>query len=106
MFALISIGRYIEYNENYSTIYVTINKAFPVVIRYLIGMSPIAIGFILFGICVFWESDNFANFSIAANTLFAMVQGDLIFDTLQNLKGVSFFIGQIYCYAFCLTFIM
>jgi hypothetical protein len=103
---MINLARYIEYNENYSTIYDTISKAFPVVTRYMIGAFPIIMGFILFGICVFWQSEKFANFSIAANSLFAMIQGDLIFDSLTDLKGISFFIGQVYCYTFCLTFIM
>jgi hypothetical protein len=34
------------------------------------------------------------------------LNGDSIFDTFNDLTGVSFFLGQIYCYLFCLMFIV
>jgi len=49
MLAFIHLGRYLEYNKNYSTIYETIKRGLPNIIRYLIGVFPIFFGFVLFG---------------------------------------------------------
>lgn len=106
MLAFINIGRYIEYSANYATLYVTLTGALPNVIRYLIGVMPIFLGFIFFGLCLFWRSERFTNTSNIMIILFALAQGDSVFDTFKDLSGISFFIGQIYLYLFCIMFIV
>jgi hypothetical protein len=105
-FAYINIGRYIEYAENYSTIYITIKNAMPNVFRYLFGVFPIFLGFIFFGLCVFWRSERFTSTSNVMIILFSLAQGDSVFDTFKDLSGIYFFIGQAYLYLFCLIFIV
>lgn len=106
MLAIINIGRYIEFAENYSTIYVTIKNALPNVGRYLIGVTPIFLGFIFFGLCIFWRSERFTNTSSVMIILFALAQGDSVLDTFRDLSGFYFFLGQVYLYLFCIMFIV
>lgn len=40
---------YIEYSEKYSVIYKTINSVLPNIFRYLLGVLPLFLGYILFG---------------------------------------------------------
>ncbi len=106
MLAYINVGRYLEYNRDYSTIFATIKCAIPNVLRYLLGVMPIFFGFIFFGLCLFWRSERFINTSSTMMTLFAMLNGDSVWDIFHDLSGVSFFIGQMYCYIFCIIFIV
>jgi hypothetical protein len=106
MFAFINIARYIEYSESYSIIYTTIRGAMPNVVRYLIGVMPIFLGFVFFGLCIFWKSERFTSTSDVMIILFALAQGDSVYDTFKDLKGFSFFIGQIYLYLFCILFLV
>ena len=106
MFAYINIGRYLDYNKDYSTIYMTISRALPNVIRYFLGVLPIFFGFIFFGLCLFWKSERFTSISSTMMTLFAVLNGDSVFDVFNDLAGVDFVLGQIYCYVFCIVFIV
>jgi hypothetical protein len=106
MLAYINVGRYLEYNRDYSTIFATIKRAMPNVLRYLFGVMPIFFGFIFFGLCLFWRSERFVDTSSTMMTLFAMLNGDSVFDIFHDLSGVSFFLGQLYCYIFCIIFIV
>ena len=106
MLAYLNIGRYIEYAENYSTIFVTIKNALPKVARYLIGVTPIFLGFLFFGLCIFWRSERFTNTSNVLIILFSLAQGDSVFDVFKDLSGLYFFIGQIYLYFFLIIFIV
>jgi hypothetical protein len=66
---------------------------------------PIFVGFIFFGLCIFWRSERFVNPSQTMITLFGLINGDGVFDTFNDLSGVSFFLGNVYCYSFCIMFI-
>ena len=107
LMAFFNVARYIEFNStNFSIFYDVVNRAFPIVLRYLGGVFPIFLGFLFFGMCVFWKSERFANPSISMYSLFSIIQGDNIYDTFQNLKGINFFIGQLYCYCYCSLLIL
>lgn len=106
MLAYINIGRYLDYNKDYSTIYATISRALPNVLRYLLGVLPIFFGFIFFGLCLFWRSERFVSTSSTMMTLFAVLNGDSVFDVFNDVANVSFILGQIYCYTFCIIFIV
>lgn len=106
LFAYINIGRYLDYNKDYSTIYSTISRALPNVLRYLLGVLPIFFGFIFFGLCLFWRSERFSSTSSTMMILFAVLNGDSVFDMFNDLAGVSFFLGQLYSYCFCILFIV
>lgn len=106
MFAYFNMGRYIEYANNYSIFYVIIQNSLQSVSRYLIGVTPVFLGFIFFGLCVFWRSERFTSFSDVMIILFSLAQGDSVFDALKDLSGLYFFLGQVYLYSFCILFIV
>lgn len=106
MLAFLNLGRYIEYSQNYATIYVTLRNSLPNVTRYLIGVSPIFLGYIFLGLCVFWRSERFTDTSNVMMFLFSVAQGDSVYDSFKDLSGLHFFIGQIYLYSFCITFLV
>ncbi len=106
MFAYFNIGRYIESATNYSIFYVIIQNSLASVSRYLIGVTPIFLGFIYFGLCVFWRSERFTSFSDVMIVLFSLAQGDSVFDVFKDLSGFYFFLGQVYLYSFIILFIV
>lgn len=106
MLAFINIGRYLDYNKDYSTIYSTITRSLPNIIKYVLGVLPIFFGFIFFGLCLFWKSERFNSTSMSMMTLFAVLNGDSVFDVFNDLSTVNFFLGQIYMYSFCIVFIV
>ena len=113
MIAYINMGRYIEDNPDYSTINETIIRSLPKVLRYLLGVLPIFMGFMFFGkflfklgICVFWRSERFTSISSTVIALFSLINGDSVYSTFSDLKQTSYFLGQIYLYLFCIIFIV
>jgi hypothetical protein len=106
MLAFLNLGRYIEYSQNYAAIYVTLRKSLPKVMRYLIGVTPIFLGYIFLGLCIFWKSERFTDTSNVMIILFSLANGDSIYDAFKDLSGFHFLIGQIYLYSFCITFIV
>ena len=106
MLAHINIARYIHYSTDYAIIYETLNISFPMVIRYISGVLPMFIGFILFGYCLFWESERFGSISSTMRTLISMINGDSVYATFEDLKRDNFFISQIYLYIFNISFLM
>jgi len=106
MLAIINLARYIKYSTDYAMIYETLNISFPMVSRYITGVLPLFIGFILFGYCLFWESERFSSISSTMRTLFSMINGDSVYATFEDLKRDNFFISQIYLYIFNVSFLM
>ena len=103
--AYICMARYLDYIREYSTIFNTIKTSIPNVLRYFVGVMPIFLGFIFFGVAIFWRSERFASIPMSMITLFAMMNGDSIYDIIKDLAGVNFFIGQVYSYIFGILFI-
>ena len=104
--AYINIGRYLKFYHDYSTIFETLSKALPNVLRYLLGVFPIFFGFLFLGLCLFWRSERFSSPSNTMITLFALLNGDSVMDTFRDVSGVSFILGQIYCYIFTILFLV
>lgn len=105
-FAYINIGKYMENLKNYSMIFLTIKKALPNSINYLIGVSPLFFGYAFFGLCVFWESERFDSLWNSIATLYSIMNGDSVLDIIDDLQDRSFFLGTIYVYSFCIIFIV
>jgi len=106
LLSLINIARYIKFGTDYAIIYETLNISFPMVIRYITGVLPMFIGFLLFGYCLFWQSERFSTISSSMKTLFSMINGDSVYSVFEDLKRDNFFISQIYLYTFNVSFLM
>ena len=106
MSAFLCIGKYLDYNTKYASIYQTLTEAFPKVIKFFVGLLPIFIAFSFLGLCLFWRSERFTCLSDVIKTLYAIVNGDSIWDIISDITGVSYFWGQIYGYLFTLLFLV
>ena len=102
--AVMNLGRYLEYSVDYGSIYNTVTYSMPTVIRYLLGVMPIFIGYILLGLCLFWKSDFFSSPSMSFITLFSLSQGDSTLDIFKDLGSISYFLGYLYTFTFCMFF--
>eukprot|EP00944_MAST-04C_sp_MAST-4C-sp1_P014127 g14127.t1 len=102
----VNLVRYLQYNRNYYMVILTIRYAAPRVLRFLVGVLPIMMGYAFFGMTYFGsESDRFSTFGASMVTLFAVLNGDVIRETFLNLFPVYPVISQIYLYSFICLFI-
>lgn len=76
----------------------------PIVYKYLIGVMPIFLGFLMLGLTIFWRSDNFDNPLQAFATLFSLSQGDVVFDIFTDIGQISKVTGYIYLAVFLIFF--
>ena len=100
---------FIKYMENLgscSIIYETLERGVPPSINYLIGVLPAFIGYAILGKCIFWRSEFFATLTSAIASLYALMNGDSVYFIFDDLIKNHFFLGTIYCYSFCIIFIV
>ena len=100
---------FIKYMENLgscSIVYKTIKRGLPPSINYLVGVLPLFIGYAILGKCIFWRSEFFATLTDAIASLFALMNGDSVYFIFDDLIKNHFFFGIIYCYSFCILFIV
>jgi hypothetical protein len=79
---------------------VSFQKAAPFMIRALISIVPLFIGYAFLGISYFWESRRFTSFSISCYTLFALMHGDMIWDTYNDMIQIDQLAAQLYLYSY------
>lgn len=106
---VMSLLVFIKYMENLgscSIVYETIKRGLPPSLNYLIGVLPVFIGYSIFGKCVFWRSEFFATLTDAIATLFSLMNGDSVYFIFDDLIKNHYFFGTIYCYSFCILFIV
>lgn len=72
----------------------------PNVVRTLISTMPVLMGYTFLGVALFWKSNRFANASGCLTTLYALMFGDMVYDTFYDLSLVHFFYSQVYLYSF------
>jgi hypothetical protein len=74
------------YSQRHSLILRTIEYAFPVLARSIIGIIPFFIGYALLGQCLFWEIEKrFGSFSPALMALFCMMNGDNLIPIFEDM---------------------
>ena len=100
MFAWFIILRYILKTQSYRAMLASFNKALPFVFRAIVSMIPLFIGYAFLGMALFWESRRFANLSQSAYTLFALMHGDMIWDTYNDMIQINSIVAQIYLYSY------
>ena len=92
--------RYLENLGLYSLIFRTVALSMPLVFRTIIAAIPIFMGVTFLGMSLFWESDRFKDTSTTMFTLFALMNGDMIWDTYADISSWQYLLGQLYLYAF------
>lgn len=105
MLAWINITRYIEYYREQAVFVHTLSRSMPYVCRFLVGVLPLFMGYMFLGVAIFWDSNRFATPSGAMVTLFAVMNGDMVYDTFSDLQLIHLVLSQIYLYTFVILFI-
>ena len=104
--ALLLFIKYMDNLGSCSIIFETIKRGVPPSLNYLIGVLPAFIGYAILGKCIFWRSEFFATLTSAIASLFALMNGDSVYFIFDDLIKNHFFLGTIYCYSFCIMFIV
>ena len=63
---------------------------------------PVIIGYGLLGTSLFWRSERFKDFNTSMFTLFASMNGDVIWDTWHDINSIHFLFAQLFLYSFIL----
>jgi len=93
--------RFIDTNEKLYSAPKTIKTAVPVILRILIGVIPVLIGFSFLGMCLFWKSDKFKTPADAFFSLYSMMNGDVIRETYEDISFGKLIAASLFCYSFC-----
>ncbi|DAZ97857.1 TPA: hypothetical protein N0F65_003284, partial [Lagenidium giganteum] len=96
---------YLEHNRKIYSIVLTLRWGIPRVAQFLVGVSPIFIGYALFGTIYFGPRiQEFGSLGTSMVTLFAVMNGDVILDTFDALHHFGW-LGRIYLFSFISLFI-
>ena len=97
----IGILRYAEHNREYFNIILTIRRAGPRVLRFLVGVLPVFVAYTLFAVVVFSDRiPRFADMRTAFITLFANLNGDVVRETFMAIVAYHPVVGQFFFYTF------
>jgi hypothetical protein len=106
MMAWITMVQYFEHSGSYYVLILTLKKGTPRVLRFVIGIMPIFVGYALFGVALFSPySDHFASMDDASVTLFSLLNGDDIHSVFEDLASFFPIVSRIYLYTFISLFI-
>ena len=97
---------YLEHNRHVFSIVLTLKWGTPRVLQFLLGVSPIFIGYALFGTIYFGNKiEEFGTLSGSMITLFSLMNGDAIMDTFDGMELHQFIVsGKVYLYSFTSLF--
>lgn len=87
----ISFMQYTSFYSGYNTISDTMVYSTPLVTKALVGILPVFCGYTFLGITTFWKSKYFQGFAQSQWTLFAIMNGDAIYDIYVDLSGFEYF---------------
>ena len=77
--------RYIETSEKHNIIMKAFRRSLPIVMRTVLSILPVFIGYVFLGMSLFWESQRFKSVSNAMFTLFSVMNGDIVFSFYDDL---------------------
>jgi len=98
------LAQYLSYVKGFYVLVLTVIRAFPKVMQFLLGILPFFTGYALFGMILFGdEADLFGSIPNTCVTLFAVVNGDEILSTFEGLAFMGMW-GQLYLIFFTLLF--
>ena len=98
--AWIGLVRYMETSKEYSILGRTLSLAMPNVMKTLISTLPVLLGYTFLGVSLFWSSNRFSTATGCLTTLYALMFGDMVYDTFYDLSLTHFFSSQVYLYSF------
>ena len=107
LLAYINMGKYLQESSGATSIvYNSLYSAIPNTLRIFVGVLPIFLGFTFFALCVFWKSERFSSLHETISNLYAVMNGDVMLDVLNDLKQASPVLGHIFGLVFCIMFLV
>jgi hypothetical protein len=100
MFAWFGLIKYMETTKEYSILGRTLSLTMPNVARTMISTLPMMMGYAFFGLAIFWRSNRFSSTAGSLFTLYALMNGDMVYDSFNDIKHINYLIAQIYLYSF------
>ena len=98
MSAYFCLVQYLDYSSRYSFILKTMTYALPIMLRTLVGILPIFIGFVLLATSLFSTAYRFRSPSFTAVTLYSMMNGDELQDVFRDLTSIAKLPALIFLY--------
>jgi hypothetical protein len=96
----ISLMKFYQNVKGYNIVANTLENSFEIVFKSLTGVMPIFIGYGVLGTSIFWRSHRFTDFSTSMFSLFAVMNGDMIFDAWHDIDTIDYLLAQLYLYSF------
>ena len=87
MMSWIGLIRYMESSENYSILSKTLSLAMPKVLRTLVMIIPVLLGYTFLGVCLFSHSLRFGSTASALFALYTLMCGDMIYLTYYDISS-------------------
>ncbi len=100
MSAWLGLVRYMETSKEYSILGRTLSLSIPNVMRTLISTLPVLLGYTFLGLALFYKSNRFSSATGCLMTLYALMFGDMVYDTFYDLSLTHYLYSQIYLYSF------
>eukprot|EP01065_Artemidia_motanka_P031309 TRINITY_DN37600_c0_g1_i1.p1 TRINITY_DN37600_c0_g1~~TRINITY_DN37600_c0_g1_i1.p1 ORF type:complete len:566 (+),score=206.61 TRINITY_DN37600_c0_g1_i1:227-1699(+) len=99
------IMQHMEDAAAYKQLLETFRLGVPVVLRFVLSLLPVLIGFASLGVALFSEhTSKFESIDESFFTLFAVMNGDVVLDTIDSVKQVGL-LGPLYLMTFVVLFI-
>ena len=99
----IYILRYLNHDSKAYTVINTFKRSLSTLFPYVIGILPIFMAYVFFGISCFWKSHYFGNTIDSMITSFSIMNGDMIYNTFKSVTDQYQITGMLYMYS-CLVF--
>ena len=79
-----------DFGKEYSILGKTLSLSMPNVLRTLISSVPVIVGYTFLGLCLFWRSNRFSSASGSLVTLYALMFGDMVYDTFYDVNSIHY----------------
>jgi hypothetical protein len=104
--AWFNLLRYMEYSPQFYMLVLTVQQGASAGLAFLVSILPVFFGFAAFGVAMFGgQVEKFSSFSQACVTQFALLHGDIILETFDDLYAIAPITSRVYIYVFITTFI-
>ena len=106
MLLWLSFTQFYQHNNKYYGFILTMQHAVPLLLPFLVGVTPIFLGYAMFGVSYFGSQNAlFKTLPAAFETLFSLLNGDVIYQTFTSMWQPNQFIVNVYLYSFISFFI-
>jgi hypothetical protein len=93
-----ALMQYVQTSKAFSSVQRSFSKSLFLITTTIVGVLPFMIGYALLGMCLFIDDNKFKSFSNSFFTLFALMNGDVVFDTYHEVRQFHFILGALYVY--------